>query len=142
MYSSGWLTAAALNGPWQQTRRIPADLSKLPADDHWDDVKKMVPPPPPSGTVPQVFYSNVPAELLSLRGAPVYSPIQKTQLLYVTNTDNDLFLHNGERQFYLLLSGRWFLSTQLEGPWTFVTTLPPDFAAIPETSPKAHVLAS
>ncbi|HKE84774.1 MAG TPA: hypothetical protein VKB50_13530, partial [Vicinamibacterales bacterium] len=64
-------------------------------------------------------------------------------LLYVTNTDNDLFLHNGERQFYVLLSGRWFRSPAPEGPWSYAgANLPPDFAKIPAASPKAHVLAS
>jgi len=142
MYSTGWLTAASLNGPWKTTQKLPPDMVKLPTGQNWDDVKKMVPPPPPSGGVPEVFYSGRPAELLAVRGAPVYSPIQKTQLLYVANTNNDVFLHNGERQFYLLLSGRWFRGAALEGPWTFVDSLPPDFAKIPSTSPKAHVLAS
>ena len=142
MYSTGWLTAGSLNGPWKATQTVPSDMAKLPDGDNWDPVKKMVPAPPPSGAVPQVFYSNAPAELLALRGAPVYTPIPKTQLLYVSNTNNDVFLHNGERQFYLLLSGRWFRSAQLEGPWTWANALPPDFAKIPETSPKARVLAS
>src|SRR5262249_29870829 len=81
-------------------------------------------------------------ELLNLRGAPVYSPIPKTALMYVANTNNDLFLHNTERQFYLLLSGRWFRSVALEGPWAYAgANLPPDFAKIPADSPKASVLA-
>jgi hypothetical protein len=143
LYSTGWLTANDLKGPWTTTQAVPPDMAKLPAGDNWDPVKKMVPPPPPSGTVPQVFYNNGPAELISLRGAPVYTPIPKTQLLYVTNTNNDVFLHNAERQFYILLSGRWFRSAALEGPWTFAgASLPPDFARIPSTSPKAQVLAS
>src|SRR5215471_8454213 len=143
LYSTGWLTANDLTGPWTTTQTVPPDMATLPASDNWDPVKKMVPPPPPSGAVPQVFYNNGPAELISLRGAPVYTPIPKTQLLYVTNTNNDVFLHNAERQFYILLSGRWFRSAALEGPWTFAgANLPPDFAKIPSTSPKAQVLAS
>jgi hypothetical protein len=143
LYSTGWLTANALKGPWTPTQTIPPDMAKLPDADNWDPVKKMVPPPPPSGTVPQVLYNNAPAELISLRGAPVYSPIPKTALMYVTNTNNDLFLHNTERQFYILLSGRWFRSAALEGPWAYAgANLPPDFAKIPAGSPKASVLAS
>jgi hypothetical protein len=142
LVSNGWLTASDLSGPWKPTQKVPPDMSKLPADQNWDPVKKMVPPPPPSGTVPQVFYSKVPAELITVRGAPVYTAIPKTQLLYITNTDGDVFLHNTEKQFYLLLSGRWFRSAALEGPWTYVDKLPPDFAKIPSTSAKARVLAS
>jgi hypothetical protein len=68
----------------------------------------MVPPPAPSGAVPRVFFSTTPAELILLRGTPVYSKIPGTSLLYVTNTDNDLFVNDSEKQYYVLLSGRWF----------------------------------
>src|SRR5262249_46404262 len=45
---------------------------------------------------------------------------------------------------FLLLSGRWFGSKSLEGPWEYVKpdTLPADFAKIPEPSPKGKVLSS
>lgn len=110
---------------------------------NFDDVKKLVPPPPPSGTVPRIFFSNVPAELIVYKGGPVYSRIQGTRLLYVTNTDNDVFLDDSSKQFYVLLSGRWFRSGSMEGPWTYAGgDLPTDFAEIPEDSPKGHVLAS
>jgi hypothetical protein len=143
MVSNGWLTAGDLKGPWEPTLTLPKDMAKLPPNQNWDPVKKMVPPPPPSGNVPLVFYSKVPAELILVRGEPVYSTIPKTSLLYITNTDEDVFLHNAERQFYLLLSGRWFRSAALDGPWTYAgDKLPPDFAKIPSSSPKARVLAS
>jgi hypothetical protein len=141
--TTGWLTANDLKGPWTPTQTLPPDMAKLPPNQNWDDVKKLVPPPPPSGVVPQVFYSSVPAELILMRGAPVYTKIAGTDLLYVANTDNDVFLHNTERQFYLLLSGRWFRSAALEGPWAYAGgNLPADFAKIPDRSPKGHVLAS
>ena len=66
-----------------------------------------------------------------------------TQLLYVANTENDLFLHDAEKQYYILLSGRWFRAKGLNGPWSYAGgDLPADFAKIPATSPKARVLAS
>ena len=47
-------------------------------------------------------------------------------------------------QYYILISGRWFRSASLQGPWTFVSgsELPPDFAKIPLDNPKSTVLAS
>ena len=36
--------------------------------------------------------------------------------MYVTNTDNDVFLDDSCKQFYVLLSGRWFRSGSMEGP--------------------------
>src|SRR5215469_2480865 len=49
------------------------------------------------------------------------------------------------RDYYILISGRWFRSKSMErGPWEFVDGkhLPQDFSKIPESSPKAGVLAS
>lgn len=143
LFSTGWLTAKDLKGPWTQTMTLPKDMNKLPSGQNFDDVKKMVPPPPPSGTVPQIFFSSVPAELILLKGPPVYSAISGTQLLYMTNTGNDIFVDNATRKYYVLLSGRWFRAGALGGPWTYAgNDLPADFAKIPENSPKSHVLAS
>ena len=143
LVENGWLTAKELKGPWTTTQVVPKDMEKLPAGQNFDDVKKMVPPPPPSGTVPQVFFSSVPAELVLTQGAPVYTKIPGTQLLFVANTESDLFADNTARQFYILLSGRWFRSTSLAGPWTYAgNTLPADFAKIPSDSPRSRVLAS
>jgi hypothetical protein len=138
-----WLTAQDLKGPWTPTIALPKDMAKLPAGQNFDDVKKTVPPPPPSGTVPQVFFSTVPAELILFNGAPVYSRISGTRLLYVANTENDIFLEDAEQQYYVLLSGRWFRAKALGGPWSYAgNDLPAEFSKIPPNSAKGRVLAS
>ena len=138
-----WMTARDLKGPWAQTQTLPKDMEKLPAGQNFDDVKKMVPPPPPSGAVPQVFFSSNPAELILFKGAPVYSKIPNTSLVYAANTDNDVFVDNSQKQYYVLLSGRWFRAQTLEGPWSYAgSDLPADFAKIPVGSAKERVLAS
>jgi len=143
VYEHGWLTAKEPQGPWTPTQKLPKDMEKLPNDQTWAPVKKLVPPPPPSGTVPQVFFSDKPAELVLTKGAPVYSKIPGTRLLYVANTDNNLFLDDASKQLYILLSGRWFRAQSPQGPWTYAgDSLPADFAKIPPDSPKAAVLAS
>jgi hypothetical protein len=137
-----WLTAQDLKGPWSQIQALPKDMAKLPAGQNFDDVRKMV-PPPPSGAIPQVFFSRAPSELLLFKGSPVYSRISGTRLLYVVNTDNDVFVDDSEKQYYVLLSGRWFRANNLEGPWSYAgNDLPADFAKISPNSPKARVLAS
>src|SRR6185437_3668056 len=142
-HQKGWLTAKDVKGPWEPTQKLPKDMEKLPADQTWADVKKLVSPPPPSGAVPHVFFSPLPAELILTRGQPVYAKIPGTKLMYVSNTDNDVFLDNADKQFYVLISGRWFRGQSLEGPWVFGgNDLPEDFAKIPPDSPKAAVLAS
>src|ERR1700744_117071 len=143
LLTNGWMTTKDLNGPWTPTQALPKDMSKLPTGQNFDDVKKMVPPPPPSGTVPIIFFSKVPAELILLKGAPVYTSIKGTSLLYVANTHNNLFLDNKAKLYYVLLSGRWFSSKTFNGPWAYAgNNLPSDFAKIPKNSPKANVLPS
>ncbi|HVY75384.1 MAG TPA: hypothetical protein VG890_11175 [Puia sp.] len=138
-----WLASDSLKGPWKQTTKLPKDMQKLPSGQNFDDVKKMVPPPSPVGSAPQVFFSNKPAELILLNGAPVYTAIQGTQLLYIANTDNDIFLDKATQTFYILLSGRWFKSASFTGPWEYTSAdLPKDFAKIPENSKKGRVLSS
>ena len=77
-------------------------------------------------------------------GLPDYQPIRGTELLYAADSDSLLFFHKTERRFYLLLSGRWFTSESLRGPWNYLSPhdLPSDFAKIPPSSPQAIVLAS
>ena len=141
--TSAWLTAPDLKGPWTQTQTLPKDMAKLPSGQNFDNVKKAIPPPPPSGAVPKVFYATGPAELVLTKGQPVYAKVAGTQLLYATNTENDFFVDEAQQQYYVLLSGRWFRSKGLNGPWSFAGgDLPADFSKIPEGSPKGHVLAS
>ena len=47
-----WLTAAKLEGPWTVAAQLPKEMSNLPADQNWEEVKKAIPPhrPAPSGS--------------------------------------------------------------------------------------------
>jgi hypothetical protein len=138
-----WFTTKDLKGTWVPTQHLPKDMSKFPTGQNFDEVKKSIPPPAVKATVPKIFFSDKPAELVQLKGAPVYSKITGTQLSYISNTDNDLFRDNADKQFYLLLSGRWFRSATLEGPWSYAgNDLPKDFSKIPGNSPKSNVLVS
>ena len=141
--NGAWLTTKDLKGQWEPTQKLPKDMSKLPAKENFEDVKKFVPPPPPRGTVPKVFFRSTPAELITFNGAPAYSKIPGTELLYATNTENDLFVHNAEKQYYVLLPGRWFRAKELSGPWSYAgNNLPAYFSKIPRNSPRARVVAS
>lgn len=143
LVENSWFTSTDLKGPWMQTFNLPKEMTKIPAGQNYDEIKKRIPPPAPSGTVPQIFFSDKPAELIVTKGAPVYSKINGTGLLYVTNTDNDIFLDDSKKIFYTLLSGRWFRSAEFSGPWTFAgEDLPADFTNIPPSSPMGSVRAS
>jgi hypothetical protein len=69
-----WLTSKTLDGKWTKTSSLPKDLNSLPSGQNFDEVKKMVPPPSVK-TELQVFFSNKPAELISVAGAPKFVKI-------------------------------------------------------------------
>jgi hypothetical protein len=137
-----WLTASALQGPWRQASKLPASFSRLPDDGNWTEVRAAL-QPQSLGTLPTVFVSEKPAELLLLNGAPTYVPVTGTNLQWVSNTDADVFRLGTNGAVYFLVSGRWFSAPDFSGPWTFATpTLPEDFKRIPLTHPRSRVLAS
>ncbi|MEI7663309.1 MAG: hypothetical protein WCK34_13965, partial [Bacteroidota bacterium] len=94
--------------------------------------------------IPRIVVSTRPAELIQSQGEPRFAPIQGTQLLYMTNTDDNIFMTINDNQYYVLISGRWYSSPALDGSWSYIDAdnLPEDFARIPEGSEKDIVLAS
>ena len=143
-----WLKSGELQGKWTKAERISDDLKKA------EDVlaqQKVVQTETPEGQTktgeqpqpsPIVHVAFEPAELIDTAGAPDYVKITNTSLEYVRNTNGNIFRLEGEH--YILVSGRWFTSNSLDGPWRFVsaTELPTQFGNIPIDSPKATVLAS
>ena len=144
-----WMTATGLNGQWQADRDPPANLNQVKTqllqseekDPHDHSHAKSA---PPNGPPPTIYVSTQPAELLQTEGPPQFSPIEGTQLAYVTNTNSNIFMDVKTQHYYTLLSGRWFDSNSLNGPWAWLAwdKLPGDFKRIPAASPKASVLAS
>ncbi|MDN3718752.1 hypothetical protein QW131_04785 [Roseibium salinum] len=54
-----------------------------------------------------------------------------------------VFFLKSASTWYILLSGRWFRSASLDGPWTFTTPdMPADFRNLPEDAPYYSVRAS
>ena len=87
-----WMTAADLKGPWTPAGTLPDSFKKLPADENWKDVKAAVPGVKQDAKrTPKVFVSSTPAELILLNGAPSYQQVAGTNLMWINNTDSDLF---------------------------------------------------
>lgn len=63
-------------------------------------------------TVPAVFVNTQPAELLQTQGEPQVAAIEGTNLIYVTNTEDD----TPSQDHFILLSGRWFKASSMMGP--------------------------
>ena len=149
-----WLQAKKLEGPWQYAEKLPGDMKKAeemivsreqgqnPASEQTKQQQPSLKKSGKKAEIPVVYVVYEPAELIETTGDPKYEPIPVTGLEYVTNTSGNIFRLNGQN--YILISGRWFKSASLDGPWTFVDAkdMPPDFAKIPTDNPKASVLAS
>ena len=134
-----WMTAEDIHGPWTKALNPPGSLEKL-----LEQAQPSTGAASQGGAPPEVIVSTEPAELIQLRGDAQFSPIEGTRLLYVTNTDSDLFMSLAQQRYYVLLSGRWFSAPAMGGPWEFVagSALPVDFSRIPDGHPKSAVLAS
>ena len=93
---------------------------------------------------PRLLFTQEPAELISYDGKPDLKPIKGTELLFLSNSEQDVFMDIPSQRYFVLFSGRWFTAAALEGPWAFVPAdnLPRDFQKIPPDGPKGHVLAS
>ncbi|HEX6044305.1 MAG TPA: hypothetical protein VFZ22_07435 [Pyrinomonadaceae bacterium] len=137
-----WLKSTNLRGPWSAAGKLPDSFSKLPDDENWKDVKANIPGKHET-RAPYVYVSSEPAELILLKGEPEYVPVPNTGLLWISNTESDLFRMGKEGPVYYLVAGRWFKAPNLNGNWTFATpSLPEDFKRISLEHPRSRVLAS
>ena len=139
---ASWLKATNLNGPWTPAGKLPESFRKLPGDENWKDVVLNLPGKPITHP-PHVYYSTKPSELIYIQGEPKYVPVPGTGLLWVSNTEADLFRMGESGPFYYLVAGRWFSAPNLNSSWNFATpTLPEDFKKISLEHPRSRVLAS
>jgi hypothetical protein len=143
-YEKSWLQAQDFKGPWTAAGKLPESFGKLPSDDNWKEEKAALPGKKlDADKVPQVFVSTAPAEMILIEGEPKYQPVSGTSLLWVSNTESDLFRVGKDGAVYYLVAGRWFSSPGFTGPWTFATpNMPEDFKKIPLEHPRSRVLAS
>ena len=144
-----WWQAPALDGAWKSGPLMLASLDNPRAalDKQYDPLDGKDADGKPvfeAGVMPQIIVATRPTELLQSKGEPKLSPIPRTELLYMANSQNDIFLVLGAQTYYALISGRWFTAKALAGPWSFVPpkSLPADFAKIPPDHPMADVLMS
>jgi hypothetical protein len=139
-----WYTAGSVTGSYMLTTDVPGNLENIQADITQANKDNNVQQEQNDYAISNIIVSTEPAELLQSNGEPNFTPVQGTNLLYVKNSDNDIFMDVTGQQYYVLLSGRWYRSSALDGKWQYINAdkLPGDFSNIPEGSPKDNVLAS
>ena len=147
--SDHWMEAPSLDGPWLVTANPSAQLEQAKQLATQQDQVDLLDADAEEGAVMpasvSVFVSTTPTELLQTDGPAQYAPIERTQLLYVTNSPNKLFLDLTTQYHYALISGRWYRTTTLaQGQWSYVpaASLPGDFAMIPAEHPTESVRAA
>ncbi|HWB91191.1 MAG TPA: hypothetical protein VG605_05045, partial [Puia sp.] len=144
--SHHWYIAPSPEGPYHHTTYIAPELQRVTGliedvnnqdTEHEDTLREG------HGGIVDIIMTLTPAELLQFRGGPVFMPISGTRLLYLSNSNNDIFLDSLRRRYFTVLSGRWFAAKGLTGPWQYIPadSLPGDFWRIPEGSPEDRVLA-
>lgn len=140
-----WLSTTSLEkGPWLPVKALPEKFTKLPNDENWREVRaKLKVPAVASHKVPKIIVVDRPSELILTEGSPQLSLIPGTKLLFVENTESDLFLYGAQKKYFFLTAGRWFSAPDPSGPWSAETsTVPAEFAKIPASHQKGHVLVS
>ncbi len=149
----GFMTATVLAGPWTVATKVPSAVqtaAQAAAKAGQVDMltgaasDSTAKPTLKNTTPPAIYVATSPTELIVTDGPPNYEAIPGTSLLYVTNTNMDVFEEVNTQTAYVLISGRWFSAPSSQGPWAFVPSdsLPGEFAQIPYDSPMENVLAS
>ena len=139
-----WYTATDVLGDWAIAEKVSPEIVALAPKKKADseEQKQKTEDKGEPGPPPKVIVAIEPTELISSTGKPEFTPLSGTDLLYMSNTDSDVLMDIKKQEYYILLSGRWFVSKKMEGPWKYVAgdKLPADFAKISEDSEMGTVL--
>jgi len=132
-----WFAAKELLGPWHQALAVPDAVKSVGSNTLVAAADDAALP------LQAVIIATNAAELLCIDGAPEFGVLRGTDLLYIQNTEADVFMDIKTQRVYVLCSGRWYGAPGVDGPWEHVAVanLPADFQRIGADSPKADVLA-
>lgn len=134
-----WYSSTNPTGDWKTIKNPPEEIKKLVPPD-----KDAAPAEPSTGPVPKIITATVPTELIVTDGAPKWTALTGNELLYASNTETTWIKEIATNKYYLLLSGRWFSSKSLDGPWSYERgdQLPLSFKKIAPASPIGDALAA
>ncbi len=129
-----WYQAKKATGPYAYVAKPPSDIAQMVDQSEMEDSDEVV----TAENAPEIIARTKPAELIVTEGEAEFEPLVD-DLLVITNSASDVFMHVGEQKYYIVLSGRWFRSSSMQGPWVFVKSddLPVAFQQIPADSNQA-----
>jgi hypothetical protein len=146
LYNGGvWYKSASVLNGWAEQRNLSAKVKSIndqikKQEKENNDGKEVTAKP----EVTEIIVRTKAAELIQSKGTPEYKDIAGTSLSFISNSPNNIFKDKNTGSIYILIAGRWFKSSSLNGSWTFnePDKLPADFSKIPEGSDKDEVLSS
>ena len=108
-----WLTSGKLDQGWKAATSLPRDLPHFHPREEYAAVRKAVPLKERTRAHHRSCSPIVPTELIVTEGKPALETIPGASgLEWVTNTESPLF--KLESNWYLLVAGRWFTTTNLD----------------------------
>jgi hypothetical protein len=131
-----WYSAKNPKGPWTSISKPPAEIAKLVPPDTSEALKLP--------KAPKIVVATEPTELISMDGSPAWKPIGKGELLYIGNSETPVIREVATGKIFVLISGRWYTSGSLSGPWAVVRPdqTPDSFKDIPPSSDLGSVRVS
>ena len=140
-----WYRASSATGPYRFIDEAPAEIALMvKLDDETlaatEDTRELAGGEAvTAANAPEIIVSTRPAELVVTEGPAAFVPLVD-DLLVLNNSEDDVFMHLGEQEYYIVLAGRWYRSKSLNGPWTFQDSsqLPDAFTRIPQESDQAE----
>jgi len=132
---SVWYRADKVTGPYHFDVSPPVEIVAMVEADDPETVAGSTMESVTAANAPEVVVSTEPAELLVTEGPAAFVPLVD-DLLVLQNSEDDVFMHVSTQQFYIVLAGRWYHASSLNGPWTYraADELPSAFARIPQDS--------
>ncbi len=138
-----WYVSSSVTEGWTVAKTLPKSVKAIDAELKKKEKETQQNTSSTTPTAPTaIIVRTKSAEIIQTKGEAQFSSVEGTGLLYVSNTDDEIFRCVENQQYYILLSGRWYKATALKGPWSYVASdkLPADFAKIPEGTDKDVVL--
>jgi hypothetical protein len=133
-----WYRAGKATGPYQFEASPPAVIAAMVNGDEQEAAAELPAEPISAANAPEIVVSTEPAELIVTEGPAAFVPLVD-DLLVLQNSDDDVFMHVSAQEFYIVLAGRWYRASSLNGPWAYqpADDLPAAFANIPRDSNQA-----
>jgi len=136
-----WYRAESATGPYRYDASPPPDIVTMvdtAAEEAEENADVTSSEKVTAENAPEIIVATTPTELIVTEGPAVFVPLVD-DLLVLSNTSDDVFMHISSQQFYVVLAGRWYQSDSLNGPWFYraADNLPAAFADIPKNSQQA-----